>query len=130
MIDAGERLADKLDALGLSPERVAWLYDRELEEWRLLVATLAVDMMGRTKLYSALLDLFDAGAFGDSLSADDVFFVAAWEQSYERLRAFPEPSATADVHVFRCAPTPDEPEAERRGRVFVKRAREAARRAA
>lgn len=130
MIAAGEQLADELDTLGLAPELVAWLYDPELEEWRLLIATLAVDTIGRSKLYSGLLDLFDAGAFGDALNVDDVHFVASWERTYERLRAFAEPSATADAHVYRCAPTPCETQAERRGRLFVKRARQAARRAA
>lgn len=83
---SGRRLLDKLDEFGLFPESAGWFYDEGREDWRYLVATAAVDVVGRRKIYAAIIDLFEAFDFGSELTSFDVHLVSPREPWYAAMK--------------------------------------------
>ena len=86
MIDAGDRFLAKLDEFGLSPESAGWFLDDERGDWRYLIATSAIDVTGRRKIYGAIIDLFEAFDFGPALTSMDVHLVSPREPWYAAMR--------------------------------------------
>jgi len=52
---AGKAMLEELDAIGLEPQAVMWVFFESIEEWRLCVVSPLVETLGRRKVY-ALLD--------------------------------------------------------------------------
>lgn len=64
MIDAGAMVMRKLDDLGLDVRSALWMYDVEIEEWRLLFAAPEVETEGPQSVYKTI------GRAVDELGAD------------------------------------------------------------
>lgn len=85
-IEAGQVLLDRLDEYGLRPESAAWLFAHGLGDWKYVIATSAIDLVGRRKIYAGLLDVLDASDFGDVLTEADIQLVSPREPWYSYLR--------------------------------------------
>src|SRR5829696_4194494 len=70
--DAGRKLLETTDALGMQAQGAMWLYDHGLEDWRYYLVTSLVDTMGRRKTYRLLLDAFDRVDFPKDMTIEDV----------------------------------------------------------
>ena len=51
MVDGGAQLVRKLDEMGLSVPAALWLFDPEINEWRLLIASPSVSEAGPQEVY-------------------------------------------------------------------------------
>jgi len=51
MINIGAELIRKLEEHGLTPDAVFWLYNPELEKWKLVIAEAGVGTLGPRKIY-------------------------------------------------------------------------------
>jgi hypothetical protein len=51
MIDAGAALLRKLDDVGMAPTAAFWLFDAEINEWRLVLASPEVATLGPLAVY-------------------------------------------------------------------------------
>ena len=85
-ITAGSGLLQKLDDYGFTPESAMWLYLHSLREWRYMIATEAVDIAGRKKIYAGILDILDASDFGSVLTEADIHLVSPSEVWYQYFR--------------------------------------------
>ena len=56
-IDFGKRIAARLRESGFGVKAVLWLYDDTADDWRLVIATDAVDRLGPRRTYLELLRL-------------------------------------------------------------------------
>lgn len=88
MIAAGVEFLAKLDEYGFHPESAGWMLLPSTEDWRYIVATAAIDVVGRRKIYGAIIDLFEAHDFGPHLDSFDVHLVAPRENPYRLIRRY------------------------------------------
>ncbi|APH73898.1 hypothetical protein BSQ44_22860 [Aquibium oceanicum] len=141
MIEAGASFLSKLDEFGLSPESAGWLYDTARSDWRYLVASAAIDVVGRRKIYGAIIDLFEVFDFGDDLTSMDVHLVSPREQWYVIMRGAVSVSGASrarirrsnlngihieDALVYRFFAPPAAAKLERQANMFAKKAHKAA----
>ena len=140
-VDVGRAFLEKLDEFGLYPESAGWLYAHGLGDWRYIVATSAIDVVGRRKIYSEILDIFDTYDFGPSLTEADVHLVSPNEEWYALMRGFFQfsggPGSHASFHnciingqrldgfVYRFFAPPNESILKRQSERFAKNARKA-----
>lgn len=54
MIEAGAELADKLDEMGVAITAALWLFDAELNEWRLVFGSSEVKTRGPREVYEKI----------------------------------------------------------------------------
>jgi hypothetical protein len=54
MVDAGARLASKLDEMGVATTAALWLFEPELNEWRLVFASPEVATRGPREIYEKI----------------------------------------------------------------------------
>lgn len=88
MIQAGQAFLAKLDEYGFHPESAGWMQVPSTDDWRYIVAAAAIDVVGRRRIYGAIIDLFEAHDFGPHLDPFDVHLVAPRENPYRFIRQF------------------------------------------
>ncbi len=59
MIDAGAALTEKLDEMGVPPTAAFWLFDPEVNEWRLVFASPEVATKGPRHVYARIHQAID-----------------------------------------------------------------------
>lgn len=136
-IASGQQFLSKLDEFGFRPESVGWIYANSLDEWRYIVATSGVDIVGRRKVYGAILDLFEAFDFGEGLTESDVHLVSLHEHWYAVMRTFFSTNSTMvfegcefngekfDAYIYRFNAPPKEADVARQLKSFQKSAAKA-----
>ena len=67
MIEAGAELIRKLDEAGMPPDVALWMFDPEVNEWRLLFSAPGIDTHGRRPMYDQIHVALDE--LGDRASA-------------------------------------------------------------
>lgn len=59
MIDAGAALTESLDSLGLPVQSAFWLYDAQINEWRLIIASSDAATKGPRAVYRSIQEAID-----------------------------------------------------------------------
>jgi hypothetical protein len=73
LVEAGKRLLEVTDRLGMRAQGAAWIYDSALEEWRYYLVTSLIDTIGRRKVYELLLTAFEHVDLPEGLTMVDVY---------------------------------------------------------
>lgn len=60
MIESGGMLVRKLDEQGLQPNAAFWLYDPDLQEWKLIIVEVKLGTEGPKKIYKKIQDVISA----------------------------------------------------------------------
>lgn len=72
LIDSGLALLQAADSHGLRADGAMWLYDYQLEDWRLYLVTSLIDTVGRIRVYRHLISIFRALDLPENITVDDV----------------------------------------------------------
>jgi hypothetical protein len=57
MIESGGVLVRKLDEQGLQPDAAFWLYDPDLQKWKLIIVEVKLGVEGPKKIYKKIQDV-------------------------------------------------------------------------
>lgn len=88
MIDAGAELIQKLDDMGLAVTSAFWLFDPELNEWRLLFASPEVGSKGPRDVYEKIRLAIEQ--LGEKAAAVQFSLVGLLEPSADLVRLLKE----------------------------------------
>jgi len=83
--DAGRKLLDTTDALGMQAQGAMWLYDHLLQDWRYYLVTSLVETMGRRKTYRLLLDAFERLDLPEEMTIEDVHLGSPNDDLFRRV---------------------------------------------
>jgi hypothetical protein len=72
MMDAGALFVRKLDEHGLSPKAALWLYNQELQQWKMVIAEKEVETLGPKEVYRKIQHIIAESAEKLGISLDDV----------------------------------------------------------
>src|ERR1700691_721485 len=86
MIEAGAELAAKLDAMGLPIVAALWLFEPEINEWRLLIASPEVPASGSPDVYHKIQEA--RRALGDKAAAVPMSLISEVDPNREPVRSF------------------------------------------
>lgn len=111
-----------------------------MSEWRYTVPTNPVDVVGRRKLYGAIIDIFAVYDFEEALTEADVHLASPREPWYAVMKGLGVTVQTGghlstkdswsngrrfDVEMYRFSSPPSEAELKKRSTVFAKKASKA-----
>jgi hypothetical protein len=82
-VEEGKAFLASLDELGMGVQGAAWLYFRDLDDWRYYVATPLTDTMGRKRVYSLLADALDVIGTPEGLSVFDVHLASPQDPIFQ-----------------------------------------------
>ena len=94
MIRSGTALIQQMDAHGLNPEAVFWLYDSDPDYrmWKLVIAMADLDKIGRFEGYRRIRQIFATLPVNEvGLELDDITLVRPNEQPVPLLRRLVAP---------------------------------------
>jgi hypothetical protein len=94
MIEAGAQLITKLDAMGLPMSAALWLFDDEINEWRLLIASPEREKSGSRSIYEKIQEA--RRALGDKAAAAPMSLITLVDPNQELIRAFREGMPTGE----------------------------------
>jgi hypothetical protein len=86
MIEAGEQLIAKLDTMGLPIEAALWLFDSEINEWRLLIASPERARSGSTDIYKKIRAARQA--LGENAASVPMLLITLVDPNQELIRSF------------------------------------------
>jgi hypothetical protein len=95
MIDAGEELTKKLDESGLPVTTALWLFEPELNEWRLLFASPDVGTKGPRDVYEKIQQAINA--LGEKASAVPLSVVGVLDANADLVRLLKAAIGTGPV---------------------------------
>lgn len=84
MIEAGAELTRKIDEAGLLINAALWLFDPEINEWRLLFASPEVSAQGSRKVYEQIRLALEQ--LGDKASAAPLSVIGLLDQNAELVK--------------------------------------------
>lgn len=84
MIDAGAQLISKLDAMALPIAAALWLFDPEINEWRLLIASPDYPVRGPQDIYGSIQEA--RFAMGDQAAAVPMSLIYLVDPNQELVR--------------------------------------------
>lgn len=133
-IEAGRRLVEETDRLGLRAQGAAWLHEHELGDWRYYLVTPLVDHVGRITLYKAIQKILRHIGAPAELTAIDVHLAGPSDPAFLLLSAVFEATGVVsvavadcwigdevvDAHIYRLDPAPPEADLPRIGREFLR----------
>lgn len=135
LIDAGQRLLEEADRIGLNPQGAAWLYDHGLDEWRYVLVSALVDTMGRRKVYLLMVQAFSQLQLPADLTVVDVYLESPRSPLFNALSAFEVRNSLVkfknckldgmllDGVIYRWDPTPSPDSIKDIERKFVRKAK-------
>jgi hypothetical protein len=86
MVEAGAELIAKLDAMGLPIVAALWLFEPEINQWRLLIASPEVPASGSLDVYHKIGEA--RRALGEKAAALPRFSISAVDPNREPVRSF------------------------------------------
>jgi hypothetical protein len=86
MIEAGAQLIAQLDTMGLPMEAALWLFDTEINEWRLLIASSERAKSGSLDIYKKIQEA--RRGLGDKAAALPMLLITLVDPNQELIRSF------------------------------------------
>jgi hypothetical protein len=86
MIEAGAQLIAKLDTMGLPLEAALWLFDSEINEWRLVIASPERARSGPIGIYEKIQEA--RRALGEKAAAVPMLLITQMDPNQELIRSF------------------------------------------
>jgi hypothetical protein len=86
MIEAGAQLIAKLDAMGFPIVAALWLFDPEINEWRLLIASPERAMSGSPDIYTKIRAA--RNTLGEKAAAVPMLLISLVDPNQELIRSF------------------------------------------
>jgi hypothetical protein len=86
MIESGAQLIAKLDTMGLPIEAALWLFDTEINEWRLMIASPERAKSGSLDIYKKIQEARQA--LGDKAAALPMLLITLVDPNQELIRSF------------------------------------------
>jgi hypothetical protein len=84
MVEAGADLTRKLDEIGLRTTAALWLFDPDINEWRLFFASPEVSAQGPRKVYEQIR--LASEKLGDKVSAAPLSLIGLLDQNAELVK--------------------------------------------
>lgn len=99
---AGHELVKRLDALGMKPEGAGWFFFHDLGDWRFYIASSLVELEGKKKVYSALVDAMSALGDIDGLSVFDIHLESPRDPLFQAVGSALHIKGHGNVEVHNC----------------------------
>ena len=88
MVEVGAELTRRLDEAGMSPDIALWLFDSEVNEWRLLFSSPEIGTQGRRPMYERIhIALRELGDKASALPRFAIGLLAPHAELVRRLKA-------------------------------------------